>query len=274
MTQRKTLLIIKDLPSCGKGYLIDQIATRWSSWGHNVITHYGTDGLPQADLAILHVDMTLVPCEYTSALSCYAKILNQQVMDISKRSYSKNLLEKEDVYAGPVILKTNRNFGGAPESNRFSYLLAKITNRWNWQNTKVMNPNRYPVFADKGHVPAGAWKNDELIVEKFLPEREGELFFVRYWIFLGDRGWAGRIGSKDPIVKFSRMATADEPVPVPEELIRMREALGLDYGRFDFTIHDGRPVVFDINKTIGGAHHIEAYEEPLDQLARGIEVYL
>lgn len=69
------------------------------------------------------------------------------------------------------------------------------------------------------------------------------------------------------------MVTEDTPVLVPDELIKLRQELGLDYGRIDFTIYDGKAVVLDVNKTIGGAHHVDAYAVQLDQLARGIHQY-
>lgn len=270
----KTLLLLKNRSSARRCYLIDAISARWASWGHRVITHYGAVDLPLADLTVLHVDRTLVPDRYANALGPEALVLNRGAVDISKRRYSRILVTREDGYTGPVIVKTDRNFGGAPEASRFGYLAAKLTNRWNLARTATLNPNRYPIFNSKSQVPRGVWDNNNLIVEKFMPEREKGLFFVRYWIFLGDQGWAGRIGCKTPIAKFSRMVTDDEPVEIPDELLRLRSAMGLDYGRIDFTVHNGRAVVFDINKTVGGARHVAAYANQLEQLAKGVYHYL
>jgi hypothetical protein len=36
-------------------------------------------------------------------------------MDISKLAISANLVGRGDAYAGPVIVKTNCNYGGVPE---------------------------------------------------------------------------------------------------------------------------------------------------------------
>lgn len=119
-------------------------------------------------------------------------------------------------------------------------------------------------------VPKTVWKNKNFIVEKFLPEIKDGLFYLRYWIFLGEKGWAGRFGAKEPVVKFSKMATKDEEVPVPEELKIVRKKLGFDYGRFDYVEHDGTPILFDVNKTLGGTHHLDAYSAQLDILASGI----
>ena len=33
----------------------------------------------------------------------------------------------------------------------------------------------------------------------------------------------------------------------------LRQELGFDYGKFDYVVHDGRPVLLDANKTTGAA---------------------
>ena len=134
-----------------------------------------------------------------------------------------------------------------------------------------IEPTGYPIYPDKRSVPSGVWDNPNLIVEQFLPETEDGLYFVRYWMFLGDRGWAARFGSKNPIVKFTGRVTEEERVPVPAELIALRKRLGFDYGRFDYVVRDGLPIVFDINKTVGGYHNCAGYAAEVDMLAEGIK---
>ena len=99
---------------------------------------------------------------------------------------------------------------------------------------------------------------------------------MRYYIFLGQSEWASRFGAKEPVVHFSNMATEDLPVAIPEELQALRKKLGFDYGRFDYVIHNGKPVLFDVNKTIGGGRSpqlLEAYSDKLDYLAEGINTF-
>ena len=45
----------------------------------------------------------------------YPTVVNRRVTDISKRRISTNLVGPHDTYSGPVILKTDRNFGGLPQ---------------------------------------------------------------------------------------------------------------------------------------------------------------
>jgi hypothetical protein len=273
----KTILILKEIRKPTWIYLIDALALRWKKLGYKVLTHYGTKNLPDADIVILHVDATVVPDKYAECLSKYPVVLNRNVMDISKTMISRNILRQDDNYSGPIIVKTNANFGGVPEAtfNRIS------SNKWqwpgwlstmmrNWEKVDVLNPDKYPIFENKESVPGGVWKNKNLIVERFLPERANGLFFVRYWIFFGEQGWAGRFGAKKPIVKFGSMATKDESVPVPDELRTLRKSLGFDYGRFDYVVHNGETVLHDVNKTLGGAHHLEDYSTQLDIMASGI----
>lgn len=259
-------------------YLIDVIAIRWANKGFKVTSHYGCEKLPKADIVVLHVDQTLVPEKYPEALSAYPVVLNRHMLDISKKRISRNLLQQTDSYSGPVIIKTNANFGGLPEfiNKNISRNDTKNweTNPKSWAEVDIMDPNNYPIIRNKKLVPDQVWDNPNLVVEKFLPEMEEGLFFLRYYVFLGDIGWASRFGSKVPVVKFGTMATKDEPIPIPGELKELRKKLGLDYGRFDYVEQNGKLVLLDVNKTLGGAHHVDEYAAQLDLLASGITGYL
>jgi hypothetical protein len=276
----KTIMILKNNHNPNRFYLIDALALRWMKMGYEVVTHYGTKNFPHADIVILHVDKTIVPDEYVECLSKYPVVLNRNVINISKSLISQNIVRPEENYSGPVIIKTNANFGGVREA-REKHLPQKHRGRWwwllktkpQWEKIDELNPHKYPIFKNKESIPAGVWKNKNLIVEKFLPEIENGLFFLRYWVFLGEQGWSGRFGAKKPIVKFRKRVTKDEPIPVPDELTFMRKKLGLDYGRFDFAEHKGKTVLYDVNKTLGGAGggpQLEAYSAQLDLLATGI----
>lgn len=274
MCNKKTLLIVKDPASARKNYLIDEIAIRWNNPDYRVVQHAGFRDIPDADIAVLHVDQTRVEPVYINALSNHRAVLNRVAMDVSKRRFSQIQVEREDEYWGPVILKTNLNFGGIPESGKVGFALARLASMWNIGSSTVLNPYKYPIFQSKLEVPDRAWTNENLIVEKFLPEQEDELFFIRYWVFLGDIGWAGRLGAKHPIVKWSRMVTEDERVPVPDQLVRLRKDMGLDYGRFDFVVHGNEPYVFDVNKTIGCAMDPSPFHKPLQELAEGFNSFI
>jgi hypothetical protein len=273
-------MILKNNHNPNRFYLIDALALRWMKMGYAVVTHYGTKNLPNADIVILHVDKTIVLDEYVECLSQYPVVLNRNILNISKSIISRNIVTQDESYSGPVIIKTNANFGGVREA-REKPISQKKKKCWrwllkmkpNWGKIDELNPHKYPICKNKARIPAGVWKNKNLIVEKFLPEIENGLFFLRYWIFFGEQGWAGRFGAKKPIVKFRKMVTKDEPVPIPDELKILRKKLGFDYGRFDYAEHNGKTVLYDVNKTLGvggGAQQLEAYSAQLDMLASGI----
>ncbi len=274
----KTIMLLKDISDPSSKYLIDVIAIRWANMGYRVISHYGYENLPEADIVVLHVDQTLVPEKYPEALLKYPVVLNRHVLDISKNRISSNILLQADKYSGPVIIKTNANFGGIPE-----LIYKRITGKGHgnsvkakkgWAEVKVLDPNNYPILRYKKQVPDDVWGNPNLVVEKFLPEMEGGMFFLRYYVFLGGKGWASRFGSRVPIAKFGTMATEDKAIPVPDELKELRKKSGFDYGRFDYVEHNGKPVLLDVNKTLGGAHRVDEYAAQLDLLANGISEYL
>lgn len=266
----KTILILK-----GPGeteMLVDVLALRWTRWGHRVTTHHGASGVPDADVVVLHVDSTRVPARYPHALREHPAVVNRHALDISKLRYSQLGVRRDDDYAGPVIVKTTRNFGGEPEHLRRGPLARLRPRGWRWIDT--LDPLEYPLFDSKDHVPAGVWTNRNLLVERFVPEREEELYFVRYWLFFGDQGWACRFGSEKAIAKFHTRVTDEQPVEVPGDLIALRRRLGVDYGRIDYVEHDGRPLVFDVNKTLGGGGDLSQWADQIDTMASGIDAFL
>jgi hypothetical protein len=277
----KKIVILKDSCFAIDPYLINSIAARWKNMGHEVIvSDLENENLPEADVAILHIDQTVVPDSFIDRLSEYPVVLNRNVLDISKSRISANILNQNDSYPGPVIIKTNANCGGVPEMKLKLYSqpneVKKITVKLSWEETDVMDHKKYPILRSMENVPIGVWNNKNLIVEKFLPERKEDLFYLRYYMFLGSTEWASRFGAKEPIVKFSKMATEDKPISIPEELRSLRKEFGFDYGRFDYVIHKGKLVLFDVNKTIGGGSQalLEAYSTQLDNLADGIKEFL
>ena len=86
------------------------------TWGTRVIVHEGTAKSPRADLALLHVDRTVVPDEYIEALGRYPVVINGATRDIGKRVISANLVGPYDDYRGPAIVKTNANASGIPRA--------------------------------------------------------------------------------------------------------------------------------------------------------------
>jgi len=150
-------------------------------------------GLPssshQFDLLLPHIDLTKVPGKYQHYMERFPKVLNRRVVDISKRHISKNLVSKNSDYKGPVIVKTNANYGGLPETFNPG-LVEKIYNRtyrfFKPGVVRKMKPSNYQVYNTIEDVPHPVWRNPNLVVERFMPEREDDYYCIRVCFFLGD----------------------------------------------------------------------------------------
>jgi hypothetical protein len=279
------ILVLK-APADSKFAVVDEMVRRWAEAGHSVVTRYGLSDLPEADVLFVHVDTTCTPPEYRDVFGRYKVVINRNALSIDKTLYSGAMLARSDDFEGPVIVKTRANFGGEGDERyrvgQFlrSRPLVRLHHRLSalfepeWRHRRTLSPNGYPIFDSKGDVPDAIWQNKHLMVERFCPESEGELYFVRYWVFFGERGWARRFGSRKAIVKFSNRVTDEESVAVPRELIELRQRLGLDYGRIDFVQHDGVVTVFDVNKTLGFGRNTIGFAVELDYLAAEIENFI
>lgn len=98
-------------------------------------------------------------------------------------------------------------------------------------------------------VPWAIWWNKNLVVEKFLPERDGKHYALRQWVFLGNHEISQRVISTDPIVKASNVLKREKGIPIPDSMRRLRAAMGFDYGKFDFVMMDDEAILLDANRT-------------------------
>jgi hypothetical protein len=260
-----------------RGYRIWALARALEQRGIRVDLAWGPRARIEADLLIPHIDLTVMPPEYARVLDEHPRVVNRRVRDVSKRRISRNLVREGDGYEGPVIVKTDRNHGGLPEADARSRLLGALARagallRPLGRATHVL-PRRYPVFPSVKDLPPGVFGNPNLVVERFLPEREGDRCFVRYYSFFGDRAVCLRRGGKGPVVRFD--ASAAEEVPVPDAIVAERERLGFDYGKFDFVVHEGTPVLLDANPTPALPRATDADSaRRLASLADGIRAFL
>lgn len=223
------------------GYCLSGPVRQWRVQGLDVEIYDCPASAKDAELAILHVDQTVVPAAYRSLAARYPKCLNRYTSDISKRAISRQLVSKNDGFAGPVIVKSNLNSGGGPEAAR--------TARFGAVRGGAMTFRDYCVLPSPHEVPDAIWSNPLLVVEQFLPEREGERYCVRLWNFLGSHEIVYRCESDEPIVKASNTVRRTIVEGVPEELRQWREEMGFDFGKFDFGIVEGMPVLYDANRT-------------------------
>ena len=238
-----------------RGYMLAGVAEQWREAGHEVTVVDNPAVRVEADIAILHVDLTVVPEEFMRYVARYPLSLNCRVRDISKSKISSNLVRRGDGYAGPVMIKTDLNCGGIAEGeiaarkSVISKLTRAIRRRLPWSMRSEIGMWDYPVLDSVKEVPWAVWRNPSLIVEKFLPEKHDGFFCMRSWSFLGDAEENLLMYGNQPIMK-SPVAVRIEDCPeIPDEIRRIRNRLGFDFGKFDYGIVNGRVVLYDANRT-------------------------
>jgi hypothetical protein len=228
----------------------------WLPEGRRVIVHQGLRPPPPADLAIMHVDLTLVPEEYVALTRAYPYCLNARITDVSKRRISRWLVSAEDAYDGPVMVKHNLNHSGHSErrlrraEGRIWARLREAARRWLPRAWGGAGGPEYQVFARKAQVPRWVWRSTDLVVERLFVEKHGEYFLLHQWQFMGPRSLVSSLLGPTPLVKrFDGQTRLPKHHRVPEALWRRRGELGIDFGKIDFVLHDGEPIVFDVNPT-------------------------
>ena len=77
----------------------------------------------------------------------------------------------------------------------------------------------------------------------FVPGR----FVLRQYYFLGEEHFLGIQTSGAAIIHTGTPSSLEEWAP-PEKLLDLRRRLGLDYGRIDFVLVDGKPFVLSVNR--------------------------
>lgn len=261
-------------------YLVSRLIPEWEALGLRVEISSDPSASKEADMAILHVDLTVIPREHQVMASRCKVVINGGAPDISKRRVSRHLVTRGSRFTGPVMVKTDLNYGGQPERARESSSLGarawrRLKRGLPWTLTGDLAPARYPIFASKREVPTPVWFNRRLIVEEFLPERNGEYYCLRNWVFLGDREMTVRCWGESPVVKASGIVDFEYDVGVPDELRRLRKELGFDYGKFDFGVSGGRVTLYDANRTPSVSDRGLAARDPerrnwIPDLARGI----
>jgi hypothetical protein len=227
-------------------YLIHHYAEFWREDGHEVVFLFGTAQFVPADLVIIHVDLTVVPQEYLDFASRYPIALNHQVKDIRKSTYSQLLVKAGDDWDGKVIVKSNYNFAGTPERDLGVSLDPRgVSSSYFW------SPSDYQIYDHLNAVPSSLFRDPNVVVEKFQPEFQDGLYFMRAMLFLGDRFTCTRFASREPIVNGATQIQA-APVEPHAEMIQLAGTMKFDYGKFDYVLHEGKPVLLDANKTTGG----------------------
>ncbi len=122
------------------------------------------------------------------------------------------------------------------------------SNAIDWERIETLSGGSYPVFERLRDVPDGVFRNANLVVERFLPERDGDLYCLRYYYICGDREANVRITSPARVIKGS-VSTSMTLEPPPRAMRELCQARGIEYGKLDYVIRDGEVVLLDINRT-------------------------
>lgn len=272
--------------------LVHLLMARWEAAGWE--TRLVTDPAdPEtADVAILHLSQSVVPEPFRRLAARFPRTINGTVFDIRKRRFSRLLVDRDGPDPGPVIVKTDANAGGwrelrgafldsaagrrigrfDPRARLYRHAL-RLESLRPWRERRVPRFRGYAVFPSRDRVPEGVWRNPHLVVERLVAERQGEQYLCRHWLFLGSREVTRRTVSPDPVVKF-RGIMERTTEPVPDELRRIREEMGFDYGKFDYGVVDGEVVLYDVNRTPGAAADPRVHARTIDALAPGLEDFL
>ncbi len=275
------ILVHKNDSFEGRHYLLHAIAEIWREQGWQISVLQGPQGKITADLAILHVDLTAIPHEYIECLVRFPRVLNGRITDISKRKVSTNLVRRRDNYDGPVIIKTNQNCGGqmeaelAAETRSLRRPALAVRRRLPWSMRSGLGVSDYKLLPTRNEVPYLVWLNPSLVVERFLPEMRDGFYCLRTWVFLGDRETNSLSYSKQAVVKSANVVRREVVPDVPEELREARRRMGFDFGKFDYSIVDGRVVLYDTNRTPTlGVMPREQYLPRARHLAEGLKAFL
>jgi hypothetical protein len=254
----------------------------WQPAGHTILVQQGLKNPPEADLAFLHVDLSVVPEPYLELARRYPRCVNIGTTDIRKRRVSRDLLSEADDYDGPVIVKTDLNHRGLPERDLALALggwrarLREKAGRWlpkAWTGRLPSGEDSYPVFERRSQLPRWVWRRPELVVERFFVERHGELFALNQWHFLGSGSIGITVLAPHPVVKFrDQVARLPFHDAIPPEIRRRREELGFDYAKFDYLVTADGPKLLDANRTPWMEMPVE--EPRMATMARGLSAFL
>ncbi len=271
--QTATIVVLTHaLQGKAEGYFIAAVARHWSEAGHRVLFHQGLAPPPDGDLAVLHIDSTRLPPEYLALAARFPRTLNAGARDIGKRRVSRNLVQAGDDWAGPVIVKTDANAGGRPDR---ALRDAENRQRGRWRRRlgdRLARPLRrhlpggdYAIFESRAAVPAWIWRRDDLVVERFLPERRGENYVLNSAFLCGSHGIVSSFAAADPLVKIAGLR---ELLPldavVPDEVRAAQRMHALDFGKIDYVVHSGVAQVLDVNPT----PHLGLVWDKTERLAR------
>ncbi len=251
------LLHERETPASVRAHLISYIADHWREDGHEVVYLFGTSTWVPADAILVHVNLSVVPETYLTFARQYPIALNARVRDIRKSAIGQQVVRRDDAYDGKVIVKSDLNYAGEPE-RRFERaplvegsMTARVLNRLHrLRYPSFRSPSEYLIYDHLSLVPRRYFSSKDLVIQKFLPEMDGDMYCVRCWHVLGDRTFAVRLKSSFPVVNGATHQSVERIEPHPD-IVAARDRLAIDYGKLDYVIVGTRAILLDVNKTIG-----------------------
>jgi hypothetical protein len=232
----------------GFKYMVRDYAAIWQEDGHRVLDLIGPARFEPADLVLVHVDLSVVPEAYLELAARYPVAVNGRVRDIRKSRMSTLKVGPDDGWSGPVIVKADLNFAGHPER-----VFAAMPPAFGVWSERMRATEQYRVFESVAAVPQAVWLDAGVVVERFVPEREDGRYVTRMMVFVGEHATCAKNSGPKPIVNSSSQTHSEFVEPHPE-ILALRKTLGFDYGKFDYVIHEGTPILLDTNKTVGSGH--------------------
>ncbi|MEO1159949.1 MAG: hypothetical protein AAFW74_05730 [Pseudomonadota bacterium] len=233
-------------------HLMNVLAAIWRETGSSI--SFGDRPPPHTDVVISHTDYSVIGDDFFGKVDTGLPVINCKARNILKTAVSQMLIDRDSTWSGPVIVKTNANAHAGEEYAyhrldlpRLLKILAGRVIPWQW--TGDLPLRQYPILDSIDRVPGWVWRDDRFVVERFMPERDGDLYVLRLWMFFGNKEYCMRVCSELPIVKSRQLVSVDLVDDVPDQVREIRRKLGLDFGKIDFVMHDGKPLVFDVNKT-------------------------
>ena len=213
-------------------------------------------------------------------------MINGDILDVRKSTIQKLNAElalpsvrvsRDDDFFTRVIVKTEYNYGGVPESH-LSPIEVKNLGLLASKGCSIQTFDQYRV-CEWGQVDEAVWQDERLVVEKFVEnERNRICRFYR----CGGRAVLSEVVNCDAIKKMLpglprenwHLSFGGGYPTTHERLVRnatkMCERMNLEFGALDIAIdQDGCPYIIDVNPTPGwGA---EDQEGMLDFLRGGFD---
>jgi hypothetical protein len=235
-----------------RAHMVMMIADFLTASGIDVVHLYGTARFEPADAIFVHVDLSVVQRDYLDFARRYPIRINAEAADIRKRGFVDGLLDAGSDYPAPVIVKSNLNYGGAPEQKERSMLeraAHRLRRMAEGTNAMTQTKDDYRIYPSLSKVPPSSFSKD-MIVQKLMLEKDGDQNLLREYFFFDDLHFESIERSSDMIITEDEQLGCKPFEPHPK-LRKVRERLKLDYGKIDYVMSNGEPFIFDANKTLG-----------------------